>query len=166
MLVLWHLKLVPLKHLQLKIGSVNQGKMLKAVTCVVTLLCAASAAEAVRYITIGARTTNTNRWTRPWFCHDLECPPFKNSTRDEDYEVRKYEPGSPLGTDTLSICLLPSMYSTRRHATNTRFTCLLCCKYACRQSTLIPTQHNLGRCFVSSCGCIKALTCGSALKAL
>ena len=111
--MLWHLKLVPLIHLQVKIGSVKQGKMMKAVTCVVTLLCAASAAEAVRYITIGARTTNTNRWTRPWFCHDLECPPFKNLTRDEDYEVRKYEPGSPLVTDTLSICLLPAYIPQR-----------------------------------------------------
>ena len=66
---------------------------MKLLACIALLLCALNAADALRYITIGQRTkAAAASWTRPWFCGDLECPVFKNLTRDEDYEIREYKP--------------------------------------------------------------------------
>ena len=66
---------------------------MKLLACITLLLCALNAADALRYITIGQRTkAAAASWTRPWFCGDLECPVFKNLTRDEDYEIREYKP--------------------------------------------------------------------------
>ena len=69
--------------------------IMKVLACIALLLCAVNAADALRYITIGQRTkAAAASWTRPWFCGDLECPRFKNLTKDEDYEVREYSPGA------------------------------------------------------------------------
>ena len=67
---------------------------MKLAACLALLLCTVNAADAVHYITIGQHTkAAAASWTRPWFCGDLECPPFKNLTREEDYELREYKPG-------------------------------------------------------------------------
>lgn len=31
--------------------------------------------------------------SKPWFCHDLDCPDFKVVEQNDDYEVREYAKG-------------------------------------------------------------------------
>lgn len=31
---------------------------------------------------------------KPWFCHDLDCPPYDLLNKTDAYEVRKYQPGT------------------------------------------------------------------------
>lgn len=35
----------------------------------------------------------------PWFCHNLDCPPYTVVETTDDYEVRKYEAGQWVSTD-------------------------------------------------------------------
>lgn len=73
---------------------------MKLLACIALLLCAVNAADALRHITVGQRTkAAAASWTRPWFCGDLECPVFKNLTREEDYETREYSEGTDLAID-------------------------------------------------------------------
>ena len=86
---------------------------MKLLACIALLLCAVTAADALRYITIGQRTTVApTSWTRPWFCGDLECPVFKNLTRDEDYEIRQYKPGWDHSTHVIWLQCTSSVLCT------------------------------------------------------
>ena len=90
---------------------------MKLVVCIAVLLCAVNAADAIRYITIGQHTkADVASWTRPWFCGDLECPPFKNLTRDEDYELREYKPGKLRASYIQALqCVKPSSFLLCMH---------------------------------------------------
>ena len=67
-------------------------KMMKVVSLAL-VLCACSITDAARYITLGSQ--HETAWSKPFFCHDLECPKFRNLTHEGDlFETREYAPGA------------------------------------------------------------------------
>lgn len=47
-------------------------------------------------LVLGAAVATASAASKPWFCHDLDCPDFKVVDQNDDYEVREYTKGASL----------------------------------------------------------------------
>ena len=41
-----------------------------------------------------ATTIASAKSSKPWFCHDLDCPEYDVVDKNDDYEVREYSKGT------------------------------------------------------------------------
>eukprot|EP00963_Diacronema_lutheri_P007249 scaffold633_cov321-Pavlova_lutheri.AAC.27 len=54
---------------------------------------------------------SVDKWIKPWFCHDTDCPKYKVLNTTSTYEVRKYAPGKWVSTDCLETHFTDAQYA-------------------------------------------------------
>lgn len=58
-----------------------------------------------------ATTIASAKSSKPWFCHDLDCPEYDVIDKNDDYEVREYSKGTKLIN---AQHLVGSLFTVRR----------------------------------------------------
>lgn len=66
-------------------------------------------------ILCAASTIASVQSSKPWFCHDLDCPEYTVVDKNDDYEVREYSKGIyvlSLDAEGVRSCTFISSYAT------------------------------------------------------
>ena len=56
-------------------------------------------------------TITSAKSSKPWFCHDLDCPEYDVVEKNDDYEVREYSKGEAAAIAEYHVCFLMAVRS-------------------------------------------------------